>query len=135
MGRSRRFVGRIDDKQMLNTAYSFQPQSTIADVINQWGLLPIYYENKFKKVELKNQVHDSIVFQLPIDTDLHEMAEILIGIRDSLERPITYRHNTFIIPTDLDSGFRMNTPESVWKASKDINVDEHFVYNKLKNII
>jgi uracil-DNA glycosylase family 4 len=99
-GRSRKFFDRYGDP-LLQDAYAFFPQSTIADIINRWGLLPMWKEPIFEDCIIYNQIHDSIVFGLPSSLGWQRHAEILSALRTSLEQQISWRAVTFKIPVDF----------------------------------
>lgn len=119
-GRKRIFLGRWGDS-MFKEAYNFIPQSTIADKITMHGINYIYYnQDLFGPVELLNQVHDSIVFQISYKRyPLKQHAEILLHIKRSLETPVPWKDSSFVIPCDLKVGFNL-------KDMKEVKVDvEH----------
>lgn len=63
MGRCRWFWSRLHDDSTLRAAIAFQPQSTIADVLNT-GMLRVY--QKFEPdVHLHCQIHDALVLAVP----------------------------------------------------------------------
>lgn len=101
MGRTRVFLDRYGD-ELFKTAYSFIPQSTVADIINERGLGYVYYnQNLFAPVELLLQIHDSIVFQIPRSVPLRDHAHMLWLLKQSLETPLQWKINTFTIPADV----------------------------------
>ena len=104
-GRTYTFMERWGDK-LFKDAYAFVPQSTVADHLNRFGFCFVYYHTSqlFKPVELINQVHDSIVFQIPVDIPLDQHTEILRTIVASLETPIPipWRGTSFRIPADVE---------------------------------
>jgi len=103
-GRVRRFLGRMDHHLILQ-ALAFIPQSNTADTINIRGLQFIYeHQNLFRWVELLNQVHDSIWFQIPKHIGFPAMTEILTRIKESLETPLVWKENSFSIPAELKAG-------------------------------
>ncbi len=105
LGRHRRFYGRWGD-DLFKEAYSFIPQSTVADKLNRDGLCYTYYgQDLFGEVELLNIVHDSILFQVPIDIGANRIYEIIITICRNLESPITWKDREFSIPADAKLGF------------------------------
>jgi len=111
-GRSRRFMGRWGD-ELFKEAYSFIPQSTVADKLNRDGLIFLYYNQEyFKAVELLNQVHDSVVFQIPISAGVSYAAEVLLCLKASLEKPIKWRSSEFIIPADISVGTNLLSEKS-----------------------
>jgi uracil-DNA glycosylase family 4 len=102
LGRKRIFLDRWSD-ELFKEAYSFNPQSTVADKLNQHGLIPAYYEDQYHEVDLLNQVHDSIVFQIPKHFPLSLHVEILMSLRESLESPINWDGRSFSIPADIEA--------------------------------
>jgi len=102
LGRSRVFYDRMGDS-LLQDAYAWPPQSTIADIINRYGLNHIY-ENQdiYKELELLNQVHDSIVFQIPLSVGWQNIGYMIRELVKSLTRPIQWKAQTFSIPLDVD---------------------------------
>lgn len=69
MNRKTLFLGQWGDK-LFKEAFSCIPQGTTGDVINERGMNFIYYNQQwFKPIELLNQVHDSIGFQVPLPAD------------------------------------------------------------------
>lgn len=111
-GFSYRFLDRWG-KQLFKQAYSFNPQSSVAYEINYKGIVPIYQIERpsFEKVELLNQVHDSILFQLPISIGFDAIAKTLIDIKEVLEAPINHGPFTFSIPVDYKGGKCLATAE------------------------
>lgn len=106
MGRKRLFLDRWGD-ELFKQAYSFIPQSTVADIINFKGILLIYNDPMFKEFVLLNQVHDSIVFQVPISLSLTDLFTKLNALKQSLETPLTYNNRTFFIPADFKVGLNL----------------------------
>jgi uracil-DNA glycosylase family 4 len=101
MGRRRIFLDRWGD-DLFKSAYSFIPQSTVADVINERGLEYIYYnQDLFPSIELLLQIHDSIVFQIPKSVPLEQHAEMVWKIKQQLEIPLHWKTQTFIIPAEI----------------------------------
>jgi DNA polymerase-1 len=95
---------------LFKEAYSFIPQSTVADVIDERGLIYIYYNRDLLlPVELLAQRHDSIAFQIPLTIPWSKHAEILLAIRSSLETPLKARGREFVIPADMKMGQNMYT--------------------------
>ncbi len=133
MGRKTLFLDEWGDK-LFKVAYSCIPQGTVGDIINERGLIYTYYnQQKFKHIELLNQVHDSLVFQIPINIGFDKHAEMLLDIIKSLETPLILPNkNTFIIPVDIEMGFNMykedcqnisykNMPKNISDLSKALN--------------
>jgi uracil-DNA glycosylase family 4 len=106
MGRNRVFLDRWGD-ELFKSAYSFIPQSTVADIINERGLSYIYQnQSDFSPVELLLQIHDSIVFQIPRSVPLAHHAAILWKIKKSLETPLKWKLQTFSIPAEIELSTR-----------------------------
>ncbi len=110
LGRERVFLERWGD-QLFKAAYSFIPQSTVADIVNRRGLLFVW-EN-YDEVVILNQVHDSIVFQIPLDIGLERHAQILREIVQSLETPLEAWGQKFVIPAEVEAGFSLGAMTSI----------------------
>jgi DNA polymerase-1 len=101
LGRNRVFLDRWGD-DLFKSAYSFIPQSTVADIINERGLTYVYQnQDLFAPVELLLQIHDSIVFQIPRSIPLSHHASMLWKLKKSLETPLKWKLNQFSIPADI----------------------------------
>ena len=102
--RQRLFLDRMDDS-LLKEAFSFIPQSTVADIINMRGLIPLYYEqDNFEPVVLLNQVHDSILFEVPLSVGWQRIAQVCMSLKFSLEQAVRFQAHSFIIPSDFAIG-------------------------------
>jgi uracil-DNA glycosylase family 4 len=119
-GRKRLFLNRPDDKRN-KEAYAQIPQSTVADKIDGQGVEYIYYEEPelFYPVDLLNQIHDSVIFQLPLSIPWQHHADILIALKRSLESPLDWHGNTFIIPLDI----KMHIHNLSKKDGKEVKID------------
>lgn len=123
MGRKCVFLGRFDDT-MMKEACAFTPQSTVADKINQHGIIYVYNnQDKFRHVVLLNQVHDSIVIQIPKSVGWEYHAEVLLLIKQSLETPLSYHGREFIIPADIQMLVHNIKEGPELDRSKATNVD------------
>lgn len=99
-GYKRKFLDRWENS--LKAAYAFVAQSTVAEKINRHGIKYIYYRHDlFPEVRLLNQVHDSVVFQIPFEVGYERISRILLLIKASLESPLSFRGQDFIIPADF----------------------------------
>jgi DNA polymerase-1 len=104
LGRKRRFLDRMGD-ELYKEAYSHIPQSTVADIINGWGLLPIWQDQKaFRHVTLTNQEHDSLWLQVPLALGWDGIAGIVNRIIRNVEQPLEWRGRTFTIPLGVKIG-------------------------------
>jgi len=133
LGRQRVYLGRLD-YATFKEAYSFTPQSTVADIINHYGLNGIWRE-RFgwaRYVQLLNDVHDSIVYQIPIKYGVDYHAMVITNIQQMLEISLLWRGKSFVIPAvtsvgvdlaDVHSGGTMreiNTNQNIYNLRKDI---------------
>jgi len=107
MGRRTLFLDEWGDS-LFKEAYSCIPQGTVGDLINERGLEFVYYDQKqFKELALLVQVHDSIGFQLPLSLPMKEHARMILSIKASLEQPLTFQGQSFIVPADLTYGYSL----------------------------
>lgn len=111
MERRRVFTADWGD-DMFKEAYAQIPQSTVADIIDERGLIEVYYnQDKYGEAELLMQVHDSIVTQIPLSFGWKRHAEILLDIKKSLETPLSNGETEFSIPTDISMGLNLYKEE------------------------
>lgn len=104
MGRKVLFLSDLNSSTM-QAAYASIPQGTVGDIINERGLAFLYYNRRYQAVELLQQVHDSIGFQVPLSLPWLEHAAILWELKASLETPIfTHYGREFVIPADIVMG-------------------------------
>lgn len=102
---------------LFKAAYAYIPQSTVADIINRWGILHIYErQDLFPEFELLAQVHDSLLYQVPIKDNFKKLAGQLKLIKARLETPLEYRAKRFSIPADFEIGFN-------WGEMSEIKFD------------
>jgi len=145
MGRKRLFLNDIEGvvrglpQKVFREAYNHMAQSTVADVINEWGVNYIYYnQDEFGPVELLTQIHDSVVFQIPLSCPWKQHADILLKVCKKLETPLSYHDRTFTIPADVSVGVNMSKQEQVEIGRvSSMEVEElasklEETYNKLK---
>lgn len=100
-GRPRKFMDRWGD-DLFKDAFAFPAQSTIADIITRRGINYIYkHQNLSRHLHLINQIHDSIIFSIPLSLPIHLHAQLILSLISSLEQPLTANNNTFVIPCDL----------------------------------
>lgn len=115
-------------------AFAQLPQSTTADKINEQGLDYIYYnQTQFAPVELLAQIHDSIVFQIPLSVPFEEHARLILLIKQSLEQPLQWHSTEIQTPCDLAIGLNMCKDEMSEIKSKEIPNDKHLLAEKLKS--
>ena len=75
--------------------------------MNGWGIDPIYYnQDLFHGIDLLNQIHDELLFQISLRHDIRYHAKCLLAIKRSLEQPIKWKQTTMIIPASFKVGVR-----------------------------
>lgn len=127
--RVKRFYGR-PDYTMFQAGYAYIPQSTVADIINRWGLNYITdHPEEFQPILLLNQIHDSIVFEISTEYDWEVHANILLLLRKSLEQPITFKGISFNIPCDFSAGLSMGKLSSIKVITNDIDTTAKNIEN------
>ena len=115
--------------------YAQLPQSTTADKINEHGLEYIYYnQDLFKPIELLAQIHDSIIFQIPLSIPWKEHAKMLMLIKESLEQSLYWHETEVKTPCDLAIGMNMCKEEMIEIKNKDFPTNEWQLANKLKEV-
>lgn len=131
MGRSYTFLERWN-RDLFKQAYSYVPQSTVGDIINQCALIPLYYNEKpeFEIFEPLNQVHDSIYVQNPITSDLSTIAHSVWTLKQSMEPTLEAHGRTFKIPTDAKV-----TLSTLSKARKIKLTSEVEILNQLREVV
>ena len=120
-GRRRRFLGQWGH-DLFKLAYSYIPQSTVADVMNQRGFSYLYYnQDLFPEVQFLNTVHDSLQYQIPLEVGYKRIIEIIQTIKQNLEIPIKWKDREFSIPVDTKMGFSLDEKTMIeWKAKDTI---------------
>lgn len=132
-GRKYLFMDRWN-YHLFQEAFAFIPQSTVADIINRRGLQYIYYnQDKFQHVKLINQIHDSIVVQIPISIGYSQHAKLLKQIMTNLETPLTTRGKSFIIPCDVKI-LKDNLLEGVEIGNAN-KLSENVITDKIKEVV
>ena len=102
-GRHRIFMDRWGD-DLFKEAYSFGPQSDIAEKLNQDGICEAYYYGD-THIDILNNIHDAILYQLPISLGAPTIIGIAYTIKAALERNLTIDGRSFSIPVDTSFGF------------------------------
>lgn len=109
MGRKRWFMGRADDDSTIREAVAFDPQSSIADLLNR-GLLRLWHRSKMEPalfpIRLLLQVHDAVLLDYPEDADETVLIPRLL---ETITTPITLQHKDarrqLIIPSAAEVGW------------------------------
>ena len=142
MDRNRLFLGPIHaDRNTSKSAciatyreaYAHLPQSTTADKINEQGIEYVYYnQDKFKAVELLAQIHDEIVFQIPLSEPWSEHARIISDIKQSLETPLYWKDTKIETPADVTIGLNMCKDNMIETKSADVPKDLNLLALKIE---
>lgn len=99
LGRARMFFGRWGP-DLFREAIAYVPQSMVSDIINM-GIIKAF-PNLPPNWEILLQVHDSILMQIPEETDPIYIKKF---IEHYFEIPIEINCKTMIIPVDLKWGY------------------------------
>jgi len=143
-GRTRLFLGPVFESypnvskaaciETFRSAYAHFAQSTCADKVNEQGIEHIYYnQDWYKPVELLAQVHDSVVFQIPLSVPWIEHANILLRIKKSLETPLIWHDREIPTPVDLAIGFNMYKKQMQEFKSKKLPKEPEKLAELLRN--
>lgn len=144
-GRTRLFLGPVFESypnvprhacvETFRSAYAHFAQSTCADKVNEQGIEHIYYNQQwYKAVELLAQIHDSVVFQIPLSLPWIEHAKILLRIKSSLETPLIWHEREIPTPVDLAIGFNMCKDEMEEIKSKKMPATPEGLAEKLQQL-
>lgn len=107
------------DEDLFRQAYSFLPQSEVADLLNQRGLLPTWlYVKSMFGYPPNVQVHDSLLVSV-MPTDAYDLARF---IQSSLGHPLMLAGQKLIIPVEFKLGLN-------WGASEKLK--EGFEFKRL----
>lgn len=97
-GRRRHFFGRRDSDETLREAIAFDPQGSLADIVNR-GMLNVWHANS---CQLLLQNHDAIIIQYPEARE----DEIIPKIKAKLSYPVQLKHDRILeMPYDCKTGF------------------------------
>ncbi len=108
-GRKRWFFGRRNDDSTLREAIAYDPQGSLADIVNR-GMLAVW---RARDCQLLLQIHDAILVQYP---ESHE-DEIIPRVLSQLRHPITLEAGReFIVPYGVKTGWN-------WSAYSKDNLD------------
>jgi len=98
MGRKRWFFGRRDDDKTIRDAIAYDPQGSLADIVNA-GMLRVWHA---RDCQLLLQVHDAIVVQYPEDME----DDVIPKLQAQLYHEIPLKHGRmFTIPYGCQTGW------------------------------
>ena len=125
LGRKRLFMGTYN-KDMLKDGYAYQPQSTVADLLNM-GLLDVW-NNLPPETEILLQVHDSILVQCPVN----KVRETALLLEKHLTRTldiidINGRLRVCTVPCEFEIGYNWCDLEEYDPHGSRKWVDEKYV--------
>lgn len=85
-------------------AFNFLPQSEVAGIINQYGMIPIYKAIRTEGMHhrLRLQTHDSLTYWSPLHVE--DVWWIIQTMRHYLERPRPYNGTELTIPVEFKIG-------------------------------
>jgi DNA polymerase I-like protein with 3'-5' exonuclease and polymerase domains/uracil-DNA glycosylase len=119
-------------QELFNAVYSFKPQSTVGDITEQ-GMVEAYGLNDpdFQPAQLLAQVHDSLVFQYPVD-DFEGMAWFIHRmLNDVLKPEISYTGADGVVRK-----FKINVDCKIgisWGKKMDFKPAKHETPRKLRD--
>lgn len=127
-GRHWYYRGMLDDDGY-KKGYAFKPQSTVGDLINEWGLLYWFHDKYVRDIlTVKLQIHDELVYQIRIpktDADWKDIHGALHAMAASMSKPLTMpTGRKIVIPTDTVIGTSLNAAKHGAKLSRDFSVIE-----------
>jgi DNA polymerase-1 len=97
-GRKRWFFGRRNDDSTLREAIAYDPQGSLADILNR-GMLQVWQD---RTCQLLMQIHDAILIQYPQDQEDAVVRRVL----ERLASPITLDNGRqFVIPYGVATGW------------------------------
>jgi len=105
-GRRRMFFGRANDASTHRKAIAYAPQSMTGEEIDR-GLLRIW--RKYPQVQLLNQVHDSILLQLPFSEATELISLVLRSMQVSLDLK---GGRKFTVPLEAAGGWNWGYTEA-----------------------
>lgn len=135
MGRRTLFLDKWGDA-LFKEAYSCIPQGTVGDIITEYGVGEIYYnQNQYGPISLMNQVHDSVGFQISLDVPWIEHARMIDSIKRSLEATLkTPFGREFVVPADLTIGTSLYKGDGVELKAPQWPGDLETLSHKLKEL-
>ena len=135
-GRRRTFLDRWGH-DLFRVAYSYIPQSTIAHLMNLYGVVHLYErQDLYPEVEFLNTIHDSIRYQIPLSVGPLRVVEIMKSVQKSLEHQMEWQSRTFSIPVDTELGFTFDKAKMLkWKAVKTTTTSNDELAEELEQYV
>ncbi|MBZ5653193.1 MAG: hypothetical protein LAO18_22235 [Acidobacteriia bacterium] len=105
-GRKRWFLGRRSDDSTLREAIAYDPQGSLADILNG-GMLNVWRSTV--GCQLLMQIHDAILIQYPEEQE----DKIIPKVLKQLEQPLALKHDReLVIPYDAKVGWNWGKYDS-----------------------
>lgn len=128
-----RFTGSSMCDDTFRQAYAHMAQSTCADKMNEQAVEFVYYNQQwFKELELLSQIHDAIVFQIPLSLPWTAHADMILKIKNSMETPLSWHEREIKTPADLSIGLNMSKECMKELKSKNIPTSVEMLAEKLQ---
>jgi DNA polymerase I len=97
-GRKRWFFGRRNDDATLREAIAYDPQGSLADIVNR-GMLQVWRD---QRCQLLMQIHDAILVQYPEQDE----DDVIPRIQEGLRLPVNLRDGReLVIPYGVKTGW------------------------------
>ena len=134
-GRIIQFFGPITNNEGQNfskvhrEAIAAEPQSISVSYINQ-GIIKCY--NEIPEFDFRNQVHDSILFQLPDEADTIE--RVLKKMKELIEVDLTVNDITFRIPLNFELGYNWKTMTELKSLNDVKKVHRQLQFSRLSTL-
>lgn len=105
-------------------AYSFIPQSTVADITCR-ALLDVYHDDspECRDARPKAQVHDSIMFNYPNSASPDQLMAFACKVRQYMRIPLTAKGRTFRLGVDVKCGPNWGHMESLKLPQIDLEAE------------
>jgi len=101
-GRRRWFFGRRNDDATVREAIAYNPQGSVADILNR-GMLNVW---RLGICQLLLQIHDAILIQYPEDLE----DQIIPVVMKAIEVPLELSHGrTLLIPSEAKVGWNWSS--------------------------
>jgi len=105
LGRRHYFLDRWGDS-LFRSAYSFKPQSTVGELLNN-SLVDIYYNHK--ELDIILQLHDAIY----VLTDEDKVNSAMTTMREVMIKPLYHNGEEFFIDVDFSYGKSWGSMEEI----------------------
>ena len=115
LGRSRkflhrmgRFIGSKESKEVLKLGWDWIPQSTVGDLMNEYGMLKVFFDESLMDVVIANQIHDGIWYFIKHNNNPWKTLQTILKVKSIMEQPILVPWNNYIFTIPVDIGIGLN---------------------------